>query len=63
MAQVPDLIAHLPELNARNAKAAWRDHAEVILCGTREEMAATSDSYAAEHLHVQCAELAGGCPG
>lgn len=57
MARVPELIATLPELNAQNATAAWRDYAEVILCGTREEIAATSDSYAPEHLTVQAADL------
>ena len=57
MAEVPRLISKLPELNARNAEAAWRDYADVALCDTREEMAATSDSYGPEHLHVQCADL------
>jgi sulfopropanediol 3-dehydrogenase len=57
MARVPDLIATLPELNAKNAADAWRDYAEVILCDTREEIAATSDSYAPEHLTVQAADL------
>jgi len=55
--QVPRRIAELPELNARNAEAAWRDHAEVILCDDREEMAAVADRYAPEHLHVQAADL------
>lgn len=54
---VPDLIAQLPETNAKNAEAAWRDYAEVIVCGNRDEMAKVSDSYAPEHLHVQCADL------
>lgn len=36
MARVPQLIADLPELNAKNAEAAWRDYAEVILCSDRE---------------------------
>ncbi|SNT73502.1 histidinol dehydrogenase [Paracoccus seriniphilus] len=57
MARVPELIAALPELNAKNAADAWRDYAEVILCDTREEMAATSDSYAPEHLTVQAQDL------
>ncbi|MEM9247865.1 MAG: histidinol dehydrogenase [Pseudomonadota bacterium] len=56
-ALVPNLIAELPETNAANAAAAWRDYAEVILCDTREEMAEVSDSYAPEHLHIQCADL------
>ncbi len=54
---VPGLIADLPELNGKNAEAAWRDYAEVILCANREEMAATSDDYAPEHLTVQAADL------
>ena len=57
LALVPDLIAALPELNRVNAEAAWRAYAEVILCPTREEMAATSDEYAPEHLTVQAADL------
>lgn len=54
--QVPQLVASLPELNRINAEAAWRDYAEVILCDTREDMAATSDEYPPEHLTVQAAD-------
>ncbi len=54
---VPPLIADLPEVNGKNAEAAWRDYAEVILCDDREEMAATSDDYAPEHLTVQAEDL------
>ena len=57
MEMVPKLIDDLPELNSENAKAAWRDYAEVILCSDREEMAATSDDYAPEHLTVQAADI------
>ncbi|SOH93754.1 sulfopropanediol 3-dehydrogenase [Monaibacterium marinum] len=57
MARVPELIATLPETNAQNAAAAWRDYAEVILCETREEMATVSDQYAPEHLTVQAGDL------
>jgi sulfopropanediol 3-dehydrogenase len=57
MKQVPELIADLPELNRQNAEAAWRDYAEVIVCDNREEMAATSDEYAPEHLTVQAEDL------
>ena len=57
MARVPQLIADLPEVNRDNAAAAWRDYAEVILCADREEMVATSDAYAPEHLTVQAADL------
>lgn len=57
MERVPGLIADLPELNRENAEAAWRDYAEVIVCDNREEMAATSDDYAPEHLTVQAKDL------
>ncbi|WP_370254983.1 histidinol dehydrogenase [Nioella sp.] len=57
MRLVPDLIADLPDVNRDNAAAAWRDYAEVILCDNREEMAATSDDYAPEHLTVQAEDL------
>ncbi|MCT8159491.1 histidinol dehydrogenase [Pseudoruegeria sp. SHC-113] len=57
MRLVPLLIADLPEVNRENATAAWRDYAEVILCADREEMAATSDDYAPEHLTVQAEDL------
>ena len=54
---VPGLIDDLPELNRMIAEAAWRDYAEVIVCDDREEMAATSDDYAPEHLSVQAEDL------
>ncbi|WP_411892235.1 histidinol dehydrogenase [Yoonia sp. SDW83-1] len=57
MARVPGLIDDLPDVNRENAFAAWRDYAEVILCADREEMAATSDEYAPEHLTVQAEDL------
>ena len=57
MRLVPGLIDDLPELNRDNAAAAWRDYAEVILCDSREEMVATSDRYAPEHLTVQASDL------
>lgn len=57
MKLVPKLIADLPDVNRENATAAWRDYAEVILCSDREEMAATSDEYAPEHLTVQAEDL------
>ena len=57
MKLVPELIADLPDVNRENATAAWRDYAEVILCSDREEMAATSDEYAPEHLTVQAEDL------
>ena len=57
MELVPTLIDNLPETNRDNAAAAWHDYAEVILCSDREEMAATSDEYAPEHLTVQAEDL------
>ncbi|WP_223424609.1 histidinol dehydrogenase [Tateyamaria pelophila] len=57
MEMVPTLIDDLPDVNRENAFAAWRDYAEVILCADREEMAATSDAYAPEHLTVQAEDL------
>jgi len=57
LARVPGLIAALPEPNRTAARAAWEDCAEVVLCADREEMAAVSDAYAPEHLHVQAADL------
>ncbi len=57
MRLVPQLIDDLPEVNRDNATAAWRDYAEVIVCDDREEMAATSDDYAPEHLTVQAKDL------
>lgn len=57
MARVPQLIADLPELNSKNAEAAWRDYAEVIVCSDREEVARTSDEIAPEHLTVMAADL------
>ena len=57
MELVPDYISTLPELNRDNATKAWDDYAEVVLCADREEMAATSDRYAPEHLTVQAEDL------
>ncbi|PVA07925.1 histidinol dehydrogenase [Thalassorhabdomicrobium marinisediminis] len=55
--RVPVLIDALPEMNRDNARAAWRDYAEVILCPDRADMAACSDAYAPEHLSVHAADL------
>jgi sulfopropanediol 3-dehydrogenase len=57
IAMIPTIISELPALNADNARAAWADYAEVILCDTAEDMARTADRYAPEHLHVQAADL------
>ena len=57
MTRVPELIADLPETNSKNAEAAWRDYAEVILCADREEVATVSDQIAPEHLTVMADDL------
>lgn len=57
MRLVPTLIETLPDTNRDNAAKAWADYAEVIVCADREEMAATSDEYAPEHLTVQAQDL------
>jgi sulfopropanediol 3-dehydrogenase len=57
MERVPALIDSLPDLNAKSARAAWADYAEVILCSNREEMAQVADRYAPEHLQVQASDL------
>lgn len=53
---VPGLIAALPEPNRSAAAQAWDGRGEIILCDTREEMAAHADATAPEHLHVQAAD-------
>jgi sulfopropanediol 3-dehydrogenase len=55
--RIPGLISKLPEPAREAAGAAWRDYGEVVLCATREEAAAQSDRYAAEHLEVQARDL------
>jgi len=57
MKRVPLLIDALPPTARDAAGAAWRDYGEVILCDTREELVATSDRYASEHLEVHAADL------
>ncbi|MEP4431266.1 MAG: histidinol dehydrogenase, partial [Hyphomicrobiales bacterium] len=57
MELVPQYIKELPELNAQNAEAAWRDMAEVMVVADRETLAQVADSYAPEHLHVQAKDL------
>ncbi|QCK87371.1 histidinol dehydrogenase [Phreatobacter aquaticus] len=56
--QMPLLIDKLPPTARDAAAAAWRDYGEVVLCDSREEMVAVSDTYACEHLEVHCADLA-----
>jgi sulfopropanediol 3-dehydrogenase len=57
MARVPAVIDALPELARKAATAAWRDYAEIVLCGTREEVVRVSDRYASEHLQVMARDL------
>jgi len=57
MQLVPELIAKLPATARDAAGAAWRDYGEVVLCGSREEIAETSDRYAPEHLEVHARDL------
>jgi sulfopropanediol 3-dehydrogenase len=57
MRRAPAVIAALPEPARSAAGAAWRDHAEVVVCDTREEVVQLSDRYASEHLQVMAADL------
>lgn len=57
MELVPRFTQMLPELNAKNADAAWRDYGEVIVVDTPAEAVRVSDEYASEHLQVQCEDL------
>lgn len=57
MARVPPLIAALPDTQRKAAEAAWRDYGEVVVCGSREEAARVSDTYAPEHLEVHADDL------
>ena len=52
---MPKLIADMPD-PATPAKS-WAEYGEVILCESREEVAAVSDHYAPEHLEVQSEDL------
>lgn len=54
---VPDYIETLPELNRDNARAAWRDYGEIMVCDSREEAVSVSDEYASEHLQIQADDL------
>jgi sulfopropanediol 3-dehydrogenase len=50
LAQVERLLDILP--TAEIAGAAWRNHGEIILCDSREEMLAEVDRIASEHVQV-----------
>ncbi len=53
----PQLAGELPGVNGESAQAAWADFGEVAVVDERQEAVALADEYAAEHLHVQCADL------
>jgi sulfopropanediol 3-dehydrogenase len=57
MKRMPALIDALPPTARDAAGAAWRDYGEVMVCDTREEMAALSDRHAPEHLEVHTRDL------
>jgi sulfopropanediol 3-dehydrogenase len=57
MRRVPALVEALPETARDAAGSAWRDYGEVVVCGTREEVAQVSDRYAPEHLEVHAQDL------
>jgi sulfopropanediol 3-dehydrogenase len=57
MQRMPALIEALPPTARDAAGAAWRDYGEVMVCETREEMAALSDRHAPEHLEVHTRDL------
>jgi sulfopropanediol 3-dehydrogenase len=57
MQRMPALIDALPPTARDAAGCAWRDYGEVIVCDTREEVAAVSDRYASEHLEVHATDL------
>ncbi len=57
MRRVPELVDALPPIARDAAGAAWRDYGEVVVCSSREEAAAMSDRYAAEHLEVHARDL------
>ncbi len=56
LAIMPHVIADLPK--AEVAASAWRDYGEIIYCQDRQEMAALSDRYAAEHIQIMTREPA-----
>jgi sulfopropanediol 3-dehydrogenase len=57
MRRMGPLIDALPPTARDAAGAAWRDYGEVIVCDTRDEVAAVSDRYASEHLEVHARDL------
>ena len=57
MRRVPQLVAALPPTARDAAGSAWRDYGEVVLCDSREDVAAVADRHAPEHLEVHARDL------
>ena len=57
MRRIPQLVDQLPPTARDAAGAAWRDYGEVIVCGSRDEVATVSDTHASEHLEVHARDL------
>lgn len=57
---VPERISNLPDTARDAAGAAWCDYGETVMYGPREEVVATSDRYASEHLEVHAEDSTGG---
>jgi len=58
LVEVDKALDKLEEVEPKNpARVAWRDYGEIVLCGTREEVAKVSDLYAPEHLEVHAKDL------
>lgn len=54
LAEIERLLRILP--TAKVAGEAWRNHGEIILCETREEMLAEADRVASEHVQVMTSD-------
>ena len=54
VAEIERLLRIMP--TAEIAGTAWRNHGEIILCETREEMLAEADRIASEHVQVMTAD-------
>ena len=52
---IPDVAADMPSGDV--ALAAWKNHGEIVVCDTREEVCHVSDHYACEHLQVIADDL------
>lgn len=52
---LPRLADDMPDPDV--VHSAWRDHGEIVLCQTREEVVEVSDRYASEHLQVLAEDL------